>query len=244
MSPKNFPVGRSTTGHSLLQARALVVGICLLILSVIPISSHAEWSGGVEGGTVFRDEGRATRFRLQAQNPDRPFSQFVYLDWLRTSGGGNAYELGYRPRYWIGENLYIFGEGSVRVDSTIAIDNEALLVGGLGYSLVSTPQTQLWVEAGAGSRNTEFESGIEDTSDTFGLVRAAFSRVLADLLRLEIDVDAIQGETLLETSVEAGISIRIPAGAVKLSYRVRRLEPEEGETIDDEDSFVSFTYGF
>ena len=248
MNAKFFPARLPYTGCAFVCAfvtkRVLAAFIALPLLSLAPIASHADWSGGIEGGTVFRDEGQATRFRLKAQNPDRPFSQFVYLDWLRINGGGNAYEIGYRPRYWIGQNLYVFGEGSVRVDSTIDIDNEALLLGGLGYSLLSTPQTQLWVEAGAGSRNTEFEGGIEDTTDTFGIVRAAFSQVLGNLLRFEVDLDAIQGETLLETSAEAGISIRIPAGSVKFSYRARRLEPDEGETIDDEDSFVSFSYGF
>ena len=244
MNPNKYTAPLRAGGYAVLPKPVLAASLFLLLLFLIPLSSHADWSGGIEGGTVFRDEGQATRFRLKAQNPDRPFSQFVYLDWLRISGGGNAYEIGYRPRYWIGQKLYVFGEGSIRVDSTIDIDNEAVLLGGLGYALVSTQQTQLWVEAGVGSRNTEFEGAIEDTTDTFGVVRAAFSQVLANLLRFEVDLDAIQGETLLETSAEAGISIRIPAGSVKFSYRARRLDPDEGETIDDEDSFVSYSYGF
>jgi len=244
MNPKKFLPRLPHTSYVVLSKRLVASCISLLVLILTPMVSYADWSAGIEGGTVFRDEGQATRFRLKAQNPDRPFSQFVYLDWLRISGGGNAYEIGYRPRYWLSPKFYVFGEGNIRVDSTIAIDNEALLQAGVGYAFVATPQTQLWLEAGAGTRNTEFEGGIEDTTDSFGIIRGAFSQVLADLIRFEVDVDAIQSETLLETSAEAGISIRIPAGSIKLSYRARRLDPDEGETIDDEDSFVSFSYGF
>ena len=61
----------------------------------------AQWSGGIEGGQVLRDDGTATRLRLRANNSSRPLSHFIYADWIRADTGGNIYEVGYRPRYWL-----------------------------------------------------------------------------------------------------------------------------------------------
>jgi len=203
----------------------------------------AQWSGGLEGGTVFRDDGSATRLRLKLQNPVKPFSHYIYADWLRTEDGENSYEAGYMPRYWLTEQLYGFGEASLRVDKPLSIDTQQLFIVGAGYQLVATETQSIWIEAGAGSRQTEFLNG-SDTDDTLGLLRAGFRQTLSDLLRIELDFDHVDGESLTESTAEAGVAVRIPGGAMKLSYRTRRLEPDGGEVIEDDDSFISFSYGF
>lgn len=212
-------------------------------MALAPVSTHAAWSGGLEGGTVFRDEGQATRLRLKLQNPVRPFSQYVYLDWLRTNDGDNAYEAGYLPRYWFSEKIYGFSEASLRVDRPVQIDSQQLFIVGAGYQLTSSREQSLWAEAGVGFRDTTFLDDSE-SDDTLALVRAGFHQILTELFRLELNFDLVDGESLTETTAEAGISVRIPTGAIKFSYRARRLDPDGGETIDDEDTFVSFSYGF
>lgn len=221
----------------------LLPAAVLPLLALTPLSTQAAWTGGLEGGTVFREEGPATRLRLKLQNPVRPFSHYVYLDWLRTEDGENSYEAGYLPRYWFGEKLYGFGEASFRVDKPISIDGQQLFIVGAGYQISATPQQSIWAEAGAGVRNTQFTNDTE-FDDTLTLLRAGFHRTLSSLFRLELDFDLVDGESLTETTAEAGIAVRIPGGAVKFSYRARTLDPDEGQKIEDEDTFVSFSYGF
>lgn len=221
--------------------RFITLLLCPIFFICIP--AHAEWTGGVEGGTVIRDDGSATRLRFKAANNSRPLSHYLYADWLRTDDGENSYALGYNPRYWINQQLYAFGEARARVDKPLSIDSEQLFVAGVGYQVIASQTTSLWGEAGVGQRSTEFSDN-SDNSEMLGIVRAGFYQVLADLLRFEADVDVVSGETLTETTAEAGVAIRVAGGAMKLSYRTRQLKPDGGETVSDSDSFVSFTYGF
>ncbi len=236
------------------RSPVLLHWLCFLALVICwpPQTALAQWNGGVEGGTVFRDGGTATRLRLKADKNVRPLSHFIYADWIRADGGENIYEIGYRPRYWFTNKFYSFGEGSIRVDRPLLIDSQTLIVGGIGYSLFSSPDKSLFVEAGLGARRTEFlesdglATGLSgsDTNDTLSLLRASYRQILSDLLRLEFDLDFFDGDSLRQTVAEAGISARIPGGAIKYSYRIRRVDPDDGASVEDDDSFVSFTYGF
>jgi len=67
-----------------------------------------------------------------------------------------------------------------------------------------------------------------DTNDTLSLLRASYRQILSDLLRLEFDLDFFDGDSLRQTVAEAGISARIPGGAIKYSYRIRRVDPDDG----------------
>ena len=224
-------------------------GLCALVMTtslvtMAPVtSSYAAWSGGLEGGTVFRDGGNATRLRLKLQNPVRPWSHYLYVDWIRGGGGGNSYEAGYLPRYWFDNNFYTFGEASVRVDDPLSIDRQRQFVAGLGYQWRPLKNQFISVEAGAAHQRTEFRNAA-DVDDTLGLLRADFSQVLSNLLRLELDLDYTDGEALRQATAEASIAIRVPSGAIKFSYRTRRISPDNADTIEDSDSFVSFRYGF
>jgi len=98
------------------RSPGLLHGLCFLALVICwpPQTALAQWNGGVEGGTVFRDGGTATRLRLKADKSE------------------NIYEIGYRPRYWFTNKFYSFGEGSIRVDRPLLIDSQTLIVGGIG----------------------------------------------------------------------------------------------------------------
>ncbi len=231
-----------------LPGRVFLITLLLAFGNLLSLPVHAQWTGGIEGGTVLRDDGSATRLRLRAENQSRPLSHFVYVDWIRPDSGSNAFELGYRPRYWFSTQFYGFGEASIRTDRPILIDQQLLLIGGLGFSAISTPEQSLFFEAGVGTRDTETVATAtnpqQDLNETLTLLRGGYRQILSDLLQLELDLDVFDGDSLRQTLLEAGISVRIPGGAVKFSYRARRIEPDGGETVDDDDTFVSFTYGF
>lgn len=226
-------------------------GILFGLLLSVATPATAEWSGGIEGGAVVRDGDNATRLRLKLSNNDRPLNHTIYADWYRTDNGDNSYEAGYIPRYWFDDRLYLFGEARYRVDKPLDIDRDILLIAGAGYQLIATADRLLWAEAGAGQRDTEFGSqqgagltGDDDNSYTFALLRGGYTQIFAELIRFELKADALQGEDLSESTAEIGLSVNAGGGAVKVSYRTRRLKINESPAVTDSDTVVSFDYGF
>lgn len=234
----------TTRLQQLFNKKCCIGWLLIVMAGLVPASPvFAGWSGGVEGGTVIRDDGSATRLRLKAVNNARPLSHYLYVDWLRTENGDNSYKAGYIPRYWFTDLFYGFADISSRVDKPLGIDREQLYVAGVGVQLLANRYQSLWAQAGVGQRNTQFLNDLE-TDENLSLVQAGFNQVLADLIRFELDFDLINGEELTESTAEAGLSMRVPGGSVKVSYRTRRLDPDGGETVEDSDTFFSFNYGF
>lgn len=215
-----------------------------LACSAAPASVFAEWTGGVEGGSVVRDGNNATRLRGHLSLNERPLSHYLYAEWYRFEE--NSIELGYKPRYWLTDKLYTFGDARVRLEKALGIDRDTLLVGGVGMQLVATARQQLWLEAGIGYRMTVFtpETGLEDKDEPVGTVRGGASQVLSDLFRLQLDGDVFSSPGYTQSQVEAGISMRIPQGAVKLSHRLRRTDIDGLEAVNDSETGISFTVGF
>ena len=226
----------------------LLRGTFAALVAALSTAAGAEWSGGVEGGTVVSGGESATRIRGRLDEDSRPLTHALYADWLNY-GGGSGYRVGYVPRYWFDEKLYLFGEAEGRVDRPLRIERGALLLGGVGYRLHDSADAGIGVELGAGGRSTEFEAlpgeteGAEE-SEGLAVARLSAFREVAERVRLELDLDALQGSTLGELRAEGGLAYRIAGGAVRLGVRYRRLDVDGGEAIDDTETSVGFTYGF
>ncbi len=207
-------------------------------------SAYAEWTGGIEGGTVLSgDSENASRLRLKLSNDSRPLSHYIYADWIRSGNSDDSYELGYKPRYWVGEDLYVFGEARGRRESASSIDQSLSGLLGVGAQLIQTEEQSLFAELGAGYQTTEFSDDLEQ-SGSIGVARAGYRHVLADLILLELDADLDMAEELTTSILESGISLRVPGGSVKFSYRSTRYEVGDEDAVTQSDSFVSFSYGF
>ncbi len=222
-------------------AKASLVALALSFAGVP--NAIADWSGGIEGGTVVSGDGEnATRLRLKVSNETRPLSHYVYADWLR-SGTDNSFEAGYKPKYWFGEAFYVFGEASARRDKPRLVDRELFGLTGVGIEFLKNESQSLYAELGAGYRTTEFENGIEE-DDTTGIARAGFQQILGDLVSLELEANTNVSDKLSRSVAEAGIAVRIPGGALKYSVRSQRNKIGDAEAVTDSDSFISFNYGF
>lgn len=221
----------------------LIPAMLAIATATISGIAAAEWSGDIEGGTVMRDAGNATRLRLTLANQARPFTQDIYVEWLRDTNGGNSYQTGYIPRYWVTDNIYGFGEARYRVDKPLQIDQEWLLLAGVGARYLNTEEHSVFVELGAGTRSTTFESGF-DTSEQLGIIRAGFFQEIAKKIRFELNANGVLGETIDEAQAETSIALRVPGGAVRYTYRTRFIKIGDHPSLTDSDSFVSFTYGF
>ncbi len=220
--------------------------VAVVISFGVMSSAIADWSGGIEGGTALSgDGGNATRLRLKLSNNEKPLSHYVYADWIRDDLGSN-FEVGYKPRYWFGEALYLFGEARARQDKPRLIDRELFGLTGVGVDFLRTENRSLYAELGVGYRTTEFDSALnlEDDDDTVGVARAGFQQILLDLLSLELEGNSTVGDQVSRSVAEASIAVRIPGGVIKYSYRTQRNEIGEGDAVTSSDSFVSFNYGF
>lgn len=231
---------------------AIGVLTCSALLMTSTLSSTnalADWTGGIEGGQVIQGDNQGTRLRFKLSNSDRPFSQTFYADWVRGENS-NTYEAGYTPRYWFSDTTYAFGEGSLRTSRNLNIDQQIRLLAGLGIQLLNTETTQLFAEAGAGQVATEFDfidpvtgENFEST-DGIATARLGAAQTLSDLIKLELDADYSTAEDLVTQTAEAGISLRIPGGAIKYSQRFRSSQLGDAEAVEVTDSSVSFNYGF
>lgn len=212
--------------------------------TIAPICVLAEWTGGLEGGSVVRDGDNATRLRGYLSLNERPVSHYLYAEWYRSNN--DSVELGYKPRYWLSDKLYVFGDGRLRLEKALGIDRDTLLIGGLGAQLISTERQQLWLEAGLGYRMIDFTSdtGLDDADEQVGTVRGGASQVLSDLFKLHLDADVFSSPSYTQSQLEAGISMRIPQGAVRLSHRLRRVDIDGIDAVNDSETAVGITVGF
>lgn len=219
----------------------------LLIVSMVSSGNLlADWTGGIEGGQVLQGREKGTRLRFKLSNSDRPFSQAIYADWIRGEDEGNSYEVGYIPRYWFTETTYAFGEGSLETSESLNIDRETRLLAGVGIQLFNTDTQSLYAEAGAGVVDTKFRINGVSSEETTGIATARMgaAQVLSDLIKLELNADYSTADELVSAAAEAAISLRIPGGAIKYSYRIRSFDTEGQEQFNETDSSISFNYGF
>jgi len=220
---------------------SLILVICATIL---PTTTWADWSGGLEGGSIIRDGESATRLRLRASLDERPLSHYVYAEWVRSDT--SSYEIGYKPRYWFSNTVYGFGEGRIRIEDALSIDSDSLVLGGVGVQLITTEVQRLTFEAGVGYQQIDYteESGIEELGEGVATLRGYASQVLSDLFKLELNADVFANPSSFESLLEAGVSLRLAQGAIKISHRIRRIDVDGFDAIDDTDTAVAFTVGF
>lgn len=225
-------------------AACITISLCMLS-ALTAQSAQAQWSGGIEGGTVLRDAGNATRLRLTLSNDQRPLTHYLYLEWMRGANDADGYSLGYNPRYWLNETYYAFAESRFRQDEPLGIDQEIKLVGGVGGQFIREDNQNLYIEAGLGGRSIEFDGIEEASNEALGLARLGYFRTLADTIKFDALFSGTQSsDEVTEASSEFGLSLRIPSGAVRVAYRTRYLQVGDNDSISDDDTFVSFDYGF
>lgn len=228
----------------------VLLGPTLLLTSLVTTTdAMAEWTGGVEGGQVIQGDQKGSRVRFKLSNSDRPFSQAFYADWIRGEENSNGYEVGYTPRYWFGEQTYAFGEGSLKTSKALSIDKQIRALLGVGIQLIDNKTQNLYAEVGAGQLSTEYDTtlGLGEDTVTSGIATARLgaTQTLSDLLKLELDADYSTADDLVQSTAEAGISLKIPGGAaIKYSHRYRSVAIGDADATSVTDSSVSFNYGF
>lgn len=210
-------------------------------------SAKADWTGGLEGGSVVRDSETATRLRLVLRNDNRPLNQYIYAEWLNGGSDDNSYAIGYNPRYWLDDIFYVFGESSVGVNDQLNIDRDVQVVAGVGGQFLASEEQGFYAQIGVGGRSLEFDFDDDATTQTLALIRAGYYRQFLDMFKFDIDASgSSSSEDVTEANIDTGLSLRVSGGAaVRVGYRSRYLDAggDAGSQTDD-DVGISFTYGF
>ncbi len=219
----------------------------LLMNTLLATTANAQWTGGLEGGTVIGDSRQAsTRLRGVLRNDTRPLSHYIFAEWIDGNDAGDSYSLGYNPRFWFSQTNYAFGESRFRIEQSLGIDREFKLIGGVGSQLINEQTRSLFVEAGVGGRSITFDD-LDDDTTTEGLAVARLGghQTIADAVKLDLSLSGTQSsDDVLELDAEVGLSVRIGGGAVRVGYRGRSIKVGDFDSVSDDDTFVSFNYGF
>lgn len=233
-----------TTKNSLLFP-ALVPALVLLPLFANSQNAFAEWTGGIEAGTQL-GSGENPTLRFFARNNSNPLSHFVYLDWTRENSS-SSYRLGYNPEYNFSSSLYSFGRFSVEEDAVSVVERQLDALVGVGSHLHRTRDSLLTLEAGAGGQRLEFTDGREEQTDGFLYLGAKYHQTFFDRLRFNAFVDSRTGDAQDTIDAEVGISVALSgSAALKYAYRYQRTDFDDSnlDTIEDDDTFFTVTYGF
>ena len=113
----------------------------------------------------------------------------------------------------------------------------------MGYEPIRTDTTNVFAEIGAGAQEFDFESGTE-TSEAIGVARAVALHRPTDNVQLSAEIDANRGEDVERADFEVGISLRIPTGSLRYSYRKQWLRVDGGDLVEDDVAFFSYGFGF
>jgi len=226
--------------------RNTVLPIRTLILAslLLPAMASAEWKSDIEGSAVLQGQTKGTKLRFKATNDTRPFSQVVYADWIRGDNSSNTYEIGYEPKYWLGDKLYLFGDASMQQAKSLQIDREIAAQGGAGIQLLQTDITQISVEAGMGRTITEFTDENDKLERDVSSVSANATTLLTEFLKLNLTADYNKGEVITQRTVEAALSLSVVGGAIKYSYQIENIDSDDTDSIEQKSSSVSYSYSF
>jgi len=203
----------------------------------------ADWTGGVEAGArIGSDERPALRF--YASNQNDPLSHYLYLDWMRESGG-SSYRIGYNPNWRISHSIYSFGKFSLEQDDPGEVEREIDALVGIGNNLFQRGNTRVKIEAGIGARQLRYSDSSTETEDGFVFIGAGLTSSLLALLRFDASVSTKVGDGQTTIDSEAGVSIPIgPGTALRYVYTAKRYNLDNADNIVSEDSFFKLTYGF
>lgn len=226
--------------------RNTLLPACLL-LSLHSAASHAEWTGNIEGKQVLDGDNKGSVIRFEMQNRERPFDQSVYLDYGREDAG-SRYAIGYEPKYWFGDQTYVFGAGSVSTSPISYIDQIRRVSAGLGIQLLDSNTQELSAQIGAGRTSTLYDSDSKFDGNTMdddtNFVTLSGEQTISDFIKLALDLQYSVGDIAKTSNVVAGLKFRIPGGAIVYSYTLQNVESDIGETTENTGSALSFEYGF
>jgi len=207
----------------------IMIGLVAVALYGTSSAALADWTGKGELGGSFasgNSENEAINAALEVRN--------AYDQWKHTLGfagnygsdeGGTTaqrWEVRGQSDYQFTERAYAFGAARYDDDRFSAFEYQASLAGGLGYRIIDSERTKLWVQGGPGYRFAELRETGESEDGLIFRGDAGFEHQFTEttkivdrfLIETGSDNTFVQNDLGLEVTINGALALR-------LGYQVR-----------------------
>lgn len=156
-----------------------------------------------------------------------------------------AYTAAYEARRSFGERNYMFTTLDWRSDRFSTFDQQMSETVGYGRRLVDTQRHELNVEAGAGARQAERRTGVQQ-DDQIARLTLDYTLTVNETTSFAQDIVVESGETNTSTESVSALRARLFGNiALVISHRIRHnTDVDPGSEEMDQFTSISLEYGF
>jgi putative salt-induced outer membrane protein len=207
----------------------MMIGLVAIALYGTSGAALADWTGKGELGGSFasgNSENEAVNAALEVKNSyDKSAHTLGFAGNYGNDGDDTTaqrWELRGQSDYKFTERAYAFGAGRYEDDRFSAYDYQASLAAGLGYKIIDSERTKLWVQGGPGYRFAELRDTGESVDGLIFRGDAGFEHQLTDTTKV-VDrflVETGSDNTFLQNDLGLEVTIK-GALALRLGYQVR-----------------------
>jgi len=189
----------------------------------------ADWTGKGNIGASFatgNSENQAASAALELKNTVDKWQHTIGFagNYGSESGTTNAqrWEVRGQTQYAFTERAYAFGAGRYDDDRFSQFDYQASLAGGLGYRIIDSERTKLWVQGGPGYRYAEIRATGESEDGVIFRGDLGFDHQLTDTTKIvdRLLVEAGSDNTYVQNDLGLEVTIKGSLG-LRLGYQVR-----------------------
>jgi putative salt-induced outer membrane protein len=209
--------------------RRAVLACSTVALLAVSGTASAEWKGKGELGASFASGNSENESVNAAIEMKKSFDKWAHTVGFAGNYGNDGnettaerWEIRGQSQYDFTPRAYGFGAARYEDDRFSAYDYQASISGGLGYRIIDTERTKLWVQGGPGYRYAE----VQDTGETEdGLIfrgDLGFDYQLTETTRIveRFLVEAGSDNTYLQNDLGLQVTITGTLG-LRVGYQVR-----------------------
>ena len=195
-----------------------------VVLTAASGTALAEWKGKGELGGSFASGNSENEAANAALEVTGSYDKWTHILGFAGNYGSDSnattaqrWELRGQSNYKFTERAYAFGAGRYEDDRFSAYDYQASLAGGLGYKIIDSEKTKLWVQGGPGYRFAKFNDTGESEDGLIFRGDLGFEHQLTDntkivdrfLIETGSDNTYIQNDLGLEVSMNESFALRV-----------------------------------
>ena len=201
----------------------------LLILCGTASPAVAQWTGkGDVGASIAtgNSENQAANANLDLKYTQDRWLHSVGFSGIYGNDGDTTtaqrWELRGQTQYELTQRAYAFGAARYEDDRFSQYDYQASLAGGLGYKLIDTERTKLWVQGGPGYRFAEIRGTGEKDDGVILRGDIGFEHQLTETTKIvdKFLVEAGSDNTYLQNDLGLEVTISGALG-LRVGYQVR-----------------------
>ena len=243
---------------------AAVAALTFGAASSFTIAADEGWSGKGEGGISIvsgNSDSQIITAGVEVGKKTGPWEHSAKLSILKSESGdtetADSLLAGWVSKYLISDRSFVFGDLRYLDDDFDSFDAIYTVAVGYGYKVLMEEGHTWDVSAGAGYRDTEYDSRISDAAlETDGLERdiASAALILGSDYSIQLtETTAFENDTRAEITSDntylqnvAALSVAMSDNlALKLKYDVRHnTDPAPGSTSTDKITSANVVYSF